>query len=101
MSCRQFEISRRNKFTVISDEDLDTRVRQLTQGNVSIGQRVVMGLLKNEGITMQRWRVAESLIRVDEAAVAMRWAHVIRRRTYQVAGPNALWHIDGNHKLIR
>ena len=46
MSCRQFEISRRNKFTVISDEDLDTRVRQLTQGNVSIGQRVVMGLLK-------------------------------------------------------
>ena len=50
---------------------------------------------------MQRWRVAESLIRVDEAAVAMRWAHVIRRRTYQVAGPNTLWHIDGNHKLIR
>ena len=46
MSCRQFEISRHNKFTVISDEDLDTRVRQLTQGNVSIGQRVVMGLLK-------------------------------------------------------
>ncbi|CAL8238126.1 unnamed protein product, partial [Merluccius merluccius] len=23
------------------------------------------------------------------------------RRTYQVQGPNSLWHIDGNHKLIR
>lgn len=27
--------------------------------------------------------------------------HVLRRRQYSVPGPNALWHIDGNHKLIR
>ena len=45
--------------------------------------------------------MTESLIRIDEAAVAMRWSQVIRRRVYQVPGPNALWHIDGNHKLIR
>lgn len=25
----------------------------------------------------------------------------IQRRGYYVAGPNALWHLDGNHKLIR
>ena len=25
----------------------------------------------------------------------------IQRRTYSVAGPNALWHLDGNHKLIK
>ena len=25
----------------------------------------------------------------------------ICRRTYSVGGPNALWHLDGNHKLIR
>ena len=25
----------------------------------------------------------------------------IFRRTYSVPGPNALWHIDGNHKMIR
>ena len=25
----------------------------------------------------------------------------IYRRTYSVDGPNALWHLDGNHKLIR
>ena len=24
-----------------------------------------------------------------------------RRRVYSVEGPNSLWHIDGNHKLIR
>ena len=25
----------------------------------------------------------------------------IYRRTYSVAGPSALWHLDGNHKLIK
>ena len=25
----------------------------------------------------------------------------VRRRRYQVRGPLSLWHIDGNHKLIR
>ena len=27
--------------------------------------------------------------------------NVVRRRSYQVQGPLSLWHIDGNHKLIR
>nr|XP_055035227.1 uncharacterized protein LOC129423108 [Misgurnus anguillicaudatus] len=25
----------------------------------------------------------------------------LHRRTYRVAGPNSLWHLEGNHKLIR
>ena len=26
---------------------------------------------------------------------------VLTRRTYFVLGPNALWHLDGNHKMIK
>ena len=66
-----------------------------------IGQRNVLGQLQAEGHIVQRERVADSLSRVDAAGVAMRWSRTIHRRTYQVPGPNALWHIDGNHKLIR
>lgn len=62
---------------------------------------MVQGILRAEGIVIQRNRIFESLVRVDEAGVALRWSHAIQRRTYQVSGPNALWHIDGNHKLIR
>ena len=98
---RFFGISRRERYTVLTDDQLDEKVREITAGNPALGQRVVQGLLRSEGHIIQRWRVAESLIRVDEAAVAMRWSQVIKRRTYQVPGPNALWHIDGNHKLIR
>ena len=25
----------------------------------------------------------------------------VRRRTYHSAGPNFVWHVDGNHKLIK
>ena len=79
----------------------DVEVREITQDNQFLGQRLVQGMLAAEGIKVQRQRVADSLIRVDEAAVAMRWCRAIHRRVYQVAGPNALWHIDGNHKIIR
>ena len=41
------------------------------------------------------------MIRVDPINVSMRRMRVIRRRTYSVPGPNALWHIDGHHSLIR
>lgn len=29
-----------------------------------------------------------------------RWHRAVQRRKYNVPGPNALWHIDGNHSLI-
>src|SRR5436853_6177757 len=60
-----------------------------------------MGLLRSQGIRIPRQRLRDSLQRVDTFGVLNRWSNIISRRKYQVAGPNALWHIDGNHKLIR
>ncbi|XP_078021613.1 uncharacterized protein LOC144461816 [Epinephelus lanceolatus] len=54
------------------------------------------------GVRVQRRAVRESLIRVNPAGAAHRaLSHRLHQRTYSVAGPNSLWHIDGNHKLIR
>jgi hypothetical protein len=41
--------------------------------------------------------------RVDPEGILLRALEMntIRRRQYSVAGPLSLWHIDGNHKLIR
>ena len=97
---RNLDISIRRQYSDISDEQLDVKVREITQDNQFLGQRLVQGMLAAEDIKVQRPQVADSLIRVDEAAVAMRWCRAILRREYQVAGPNALWHIDGDHKLI-
>lgn len=48
-------------------------------------------------------RVQESMRRVDPQGVLMRSLQLNprRRRKYTVPAPNSLWHIDGNHKLIR
>ncbi len=49
-------------------------------------------------MSVQRRRLRDALYRISG-----RQCHSspIYRRTYNVPGPNALWHQDGNHKLIR
>ena len=50
---------------------------------------------------VQRQRLRESIKRVDPEYSNSRWRGNIFRRSYCVPGPNSLWHIDGNHRLIR
>ena len=50
---------------------------------------------------VQREMVRESLWRVDPSGVRSRCRNVLHCRIYSVSLPNALWHIDGYHKLIR
>ena len=59
------------------------------------------GHLTAAGIRVPRSRLRASLHRVDGDGIANRRRRTIRRRVYSVEGPNSLWHIDGNHKLIR
>lgn len=47
---------------------------------------------------MQRRRLRSSILRVSGSRSHRQ---AIQRREYSVPGPNALWHQDGNHKMIR
>ena len=50
---------------------------------------------------IQQTRVRESIARVNPVTSAVRsHSFKIIRRKYSVPCPNALWHIDGDHKLI-
>ena len=49
---------------------------------------------------VQRARVRESLQGVDPVGRSIQRRYAICRRVYNVHGPNFLWHIDSNHKLI-
>jgi hypothetical protein len=60
-----------------------------------------MGMIRSMGIIVHRERLRDSLRRIDTFGILNRWAEIIPRRRYNVVSPNALWHIDGNHKLIR
>ena len=62
---------------------------------------MLKGLLHSKGHRVQRERIRQSLLRTDPMGVIHRWKEAARRRHYNVQSPLALWHIDGNHKLIR
>ncbi|XP_035984963.1 uncharacterized protein LOC110368072 [Fundulus heteroclitus] len=87
----------------MSDEELDAVVGEILCYYPNTGYKMMMGHLNARGIRIQRSRVQEAMVRVDPAGVYMRnfQLQTVRRRRYSVPSPNSLWHIDGNHKLIR
>ena len=102
--CRRLNsagLSLRRAYTIISDAELDMNVSEINHQYPRHGYRHVDGHLQYRGIRVPRRRVRESLARVDPEGIALRWAYTVQRRTYNVSGPNALWHIDGLHALIR
>ncbi|CAM4428282.1 unnamed protein product [Leuciscus chuanchicus] len=67
------------------------------------GIKRVSGFLNSVGLRVQRSRVMETLRTVDPVGTVCRGLgiNIIQRRVYSVPALMALWHIDGNHKLIR
>ena len=97
----EYGINCEEKYSVISDNELDNTIKQVYQDQHKMGEVMLMGHLRSKGIDVQRKRLREAIHRVDPEGVEERKAKGIRRRVYQVPHPNFMWHIDGNHKLIR
>lgn len=92
---------RKQEFSILGDQELDQEVVKLTQEFPYCGENMIGKMLLDKGITIQRFRLRESLHRVDKCGIAERSRGRLHRRTYNVQGANHLWHIDTNHKLIR
>ena len=88
-------------YTDISDSDLDSVVERIKITHPNDGECLMSGHLTQRGIIVPRARLRASIHRVDPENTALRRSIAIRRRVYYVEGPNALWHIDTHHKLIR
>ena len=90
-----------DSYSELSDDDLDELVRCIHSRHPCFGYSLMKGMLEQQNIKVQRYRLRESIRRTDPVGTSLRWAQVIRHRVYRVPGPNALWHVDGHHKLIR
>ena len=84
----------------MSDDELDRIMKNCIGEDQRTGPNAVKARLFSQGINVERWRVRDSMMRVDQGGIALRAAMTIQRRTYVAAGPNSVWHIDGNHRLI-
>ena len=88
-------------YSSIDDNQLDQMITMASNEHPGIGIRMLQGFLKSRGHRVQRERLRHSLLRTDPIGVVERWKQTVKRRHYSVKSPLSLWHIDGNHKLIR
>jgi hypothetical protein len=90
-------------YSAIPDQALDGIVQELLQPkDNATGSSYVIGHVRSKGIHVQRRRIRASIKRVDHlgCAICRNTREKVSRRSYQVPRPNALWHMDGHHKLI-
>ena len=97
----EYGLTSRMYYTNISDTQLDEVVGEIQHAFPTCGNTQMQGHLISRCIRVQQHRIRESQRRVDPAGSVMCQLSIISRRRYHVNGPCALWHIDGNHKLIR
>lgn len=97
------ELGLTTSFDDISNSDLDGLVREYQQDHPAAGRGYVSGHLRSKhSLRLPRNRIVKSMRRVDHLGQGIR-SHIgakKKRQPYSVPRPNALWHIDGHHKLI-
>ena len=100
---KDFGLSTRILYSDMDNSELDELVRKILDNHPSIGYRSVKAHLSTSGHQVQVERVRLSVRRVDPERNLFRHhvLQVAQRGTYNVRAPQALWHIDGYHKLIR
>ena len=96
-----YDLSVRELYSQLTDQQLDEIVMEVQNQFPTCGNRQMQGHLLARGLRVQQHRIRESQRRIDPCGSIMRRLRAINRRQYRVNGPGALWHIDGNHKLIR
>ena len=89
------------KFSALSDAEIRQDVEVIASKHPNAGEVMVMGHLRARGIHVQRSRVRDAIHHTNPAGPLSRRRAPIRRRMYSVPCPNYVWHIDGNHKLVR
>lgn len=91
----------RNLYSNVSDTELDRAITSIQHQHPNCGYRMMSGFLAQLGHRVQQSRIREAMARTDPEGMISRWCNTIQRRQYSVFSPNSLWHIDGNHRLIR
>lgn len=97
----EYSIDTSRRFSDITDENLCELIRDIKKENPRSGYRMMLGHLRARGYRVTQLRVRQMMQKEDPEGTVTRWMTTVQRRAYSVSGPNALWHIDGNHKLIR
>ena len=79
-----------DKFTAISESDLDFTLQAIKSEHPACGEVMIQGHLLHNGIKVPRSKLRAAIHRVDHANTVSRHSSVIRRRIYSTPHPNAV-----------
>ncbi len=85
----------------IAPQELDAIVRDIKVDHPNDGEVMLRGHVSRLGVKVPRAELRAAIHRTDHANTVARRSNVIKRHVYTVSSPNSVWHIDGNHKMIR
>mgnify|MGYP002803396275 CR=1 FL=1 len=91
------------KYTDNTNEDLDKIVSEIYKDFPNCGIMRMKRFLRARGMNLQWERARSALWRIDPDGILLRsiQLNLVHGRQYHVPGPIFLWHLDGNHNLIR
>ncbi|KAK3593469.1 hypothetical protein CHS0354_036993 [Potamilus streckersoni] len=89
------------EFSTMNDDEISIHIGKVKKEFPFCGENILRQILKLRGVYVQRWRLRDIIHYIDEKGIEERKNGCLQRRVYNVEGPNHLWHIDANHKLIR
>lgn len=81
----------------MTDEEVDAAVAAQLELFPNFGRSMISGGLRVAGHHITRSRLRESFNRLQGGPTSSFASRRIHRRAYCVAGPNSLWHHDGQH----
>ena len=56
----------------MSNEELDDLIKSIKNEHPLSGERIIIGILRAKGVSVQRWKIRESIHRVDPINAAIR-----------------------------
>ncbi len=89
------------RFSGISQTEIEKEVEGVKNNHPNSGEVMIQGHLASKGLHIQREKVRKAIHVVNPEGVEERKQKPIKRRVYTNPFPNYLWHVDGNHKLVR
>ena len=95
------EMGLHKHFSTLTDDELDHIIKFYKHLRPTSGVRYTTGFLQRHGLQIQREHIRKSLQCVDKLGQALRQHDAIMCCTYISQMSNAIWHLDGLHKLIQ
>ena len=89
------------QFSSLTDDELDHIIKIYKKLHPNSGLWYTAGFLNCHSLQLQRERIRMSLQHVDGLGHALQQNDAIMRWTYISQMSNAVWHLDGLHKLIQ